>query len=122
MRDHAAATLVERIRQDQRAAMKQGYRVELSELRTILARIANAEAVPVSETINSTSGPIAGATAGVGSTEMPRRELSLADVRDAIAEEIDEIDRALTGVDPASRHAGELAEKREVARRYLPGD
>ena len=56
-------------------------------VRSALAAIANAEAVPVDDGSALNDGPIAGAAGGLGSTEAPRRELSQAEVREIVERE-----------------------------------
>ncbi len=57
-------------------------------VRSALAAIANAEAVPgVERSTSTTGGPIAGAVTGVGSTEAPRRELTADEVREVVEHE-----------------------------------
>ena len=101
-----------------RAALRQGLTVALktrdsdalAALRTAMAAIDNAEAVPA-PTVNSptTSAHVAGARSGLGSTEATRRELSASELRDIlrgqIAEHSGEAERydALGHADAAER-------------------
>ncbi|WP_278255357.1 GatB/YqeY domain-containing protein [Nocardioides convexus] len=64
----------ERLRADLTAAMRRRDRAAVSTLRSVLATIANAEAVPVADTPAATEGPVAGAVVGLGAAEAPRRE------------------------------------------------
>lgn len=97
-----------RLRADLTSAIKARQRDAVSALRTVIAAIDNAEAVeaPASQT-EPTDEHIAGARAGVGSTEVPRRVLCLADalglVQAEISERIAEADRMeLLGQQPTA--------------------
>lgn len=76
-----AQRLRERMRTDLKTAMKARDAMVVSALRTTLAALDNAEAVDASDGPAIGDGPIAGAQAGVGSTEVPRRELAMSEVR-----------------------------------------
>jgi len=95
----------ERLRQALRAAMKARDTVAVSALRSVLAAIANAEAVPPPAVPPDGSAPavtgnqyVAGSTAGVAATEAGRREL--------------------TGGEVAGIVRAEAAERRAAARQY----
>jgi uncharacterized protein YqeY len=79
----------DRLREDLAAAMKARDRVAVTVLRTTLAAIDNAEAVDVSPTEppRADSPHVAGASAGVGSSDVARRMLSDADIRAIIRKE-----------------------------------
>lgn len=111
MIDTQADKLVERIQQDMRQALKDRERIKLDELRSLLARISNAEAVPSPNDM--------GTAQGVGSTEVERKQLSLADVHTIIIAEMHEIESSLLGIDPASDYAVQLQEKLAVLQEYL---
>jgi uncharacterized protein YqeY len=91
-----------RLREALRAAMKAKDTVAVSALRSALAAIGNAEAVSVAAPADgaapSGSRHVAGAAAGLGAAEAPRRELASADVAAIIA--------------------AEVAERRDAARQY----
>lgn len=65
-------------------AMRVGDKDTVDVVRSALAAIANAEAVPVDDASALTEGPIAGAAVGVGATEAPRRELTPEEVREIV--------------------------------------
>jgi uncharacterized protein YqeY len=95
----------ERSQRALRAAMKARDTVAVAALRSVLAAIANAEAVPAAAPLSDGSSPavtgdqyVAGSTAGLAATEAGRRELT--------GEEVAEIVRA------------EAAERRAAARQY----
>lgn len=70
------------LRADVTAAMKARDRDAVSALRTAIAAIDNAEAIATdADHGGQTSGDIAGAVGGVGSTEAARRDLTTPDVR-----------------------------------------
>jgi len=91
-------------------AMKSRDRDALAALRTAIAAIDNAEAVPAPEAAPpATSAHIAGARSGLGAAEAARRELSASELQDIVRGQISEhtleADRydALGQVDSAER-------------------
>jgi uncharacterized protein YqeY len=80
------------LRGDLSAALKARDRVAISALRSALAAIDNAEAVPVEHTPSSTTGNkhVAGAAAGLGAAEAERRHLTEADLRSIVGDEVRE--------------------------------
>ncbi|TQK27137.1 GatB/YqeY domain-containing protein [Arthrobacter sp. SLBN-53] len=99
---HAAMVLRDAMRADLSTAMKARAAETVAALRAGLAAIDNAEAVntPHRTGARSPAGPesvIAGATTGLGSSEVSRRDLTSADVRavigDLVAEYLTEADR-----------------------------
>lgn len=90
MTDSAVATVRAAMRKELVAAMKSRSAEAVSALRTALAAIDNAEAVPAGDPSGHRDAAIAGATSGVGSSEAARRVLSIAEVRavlDGLVEE-----------------------------------
>jgi hypothetical protein len=92
------------------AAMKSGRRDDVATLRTAIATLDNAEAIrPPDRDPSSASAHVAGASAGVGSSDVERRTLTTRDVRriltDLIAELITDADQldALGRRDDASK-------------------
>lgn len=89
-----------RLRAGLAAALKDAIRardtVAVSALRTTLSAIANAEAVgtPTQAAAPVGSPHFAGAVAGLGAGEVPRRQLSAADVHAIVRAEIAERSRA----------------------------
>ncbi len=78
-------------------AMRARDRPAVAALRSLLAAIANAEAVEVVEVRRDaqpggtpTSGPIAGAVTGLGAGDVARRELTPDDLRAVVRAEVDE--------------------------------
>lgn len=78
-----------RLRADLTAAMRAKDRDAARVLRTVLSAIANAEAQPATNEPLSlrTEGPIAGATQGLGSGEVDRRQLGEDDLRSIVDKE-----------------------------------
>ena len=76
----------------------------LAALRTTIAAIDNAEAVPVPDTSRpATSVHIAGSRSGPGSTEAARRQLSASELRDILAGQITEHTREADRYDALGR-------------------
>lgn len=108
-----------RLRADLLTARKVRDTTATAVLRSTLAAIANAEALPVTETAlatdgtasssTSAQGPIAGAATGVGATEAARRDLSDEDIREIISAE--QTERRAAAADMESHGAGEKAEQ-----------
>ena len=81
-RDTSPRTLRDTLRRGLASAIKARELDAVSALRTAIAAIDNAEAVPVPETGQATtSGHIAGARAGVGAAEAARRDLGESEQR-----------------------------------------
>lgn len=88
-----------RLREDLTVALRERDRKKVRVLRTVLSAIANAEAQPASEGAPAPSdGPIAGASLGVGATEVARHDLDAEQVRAIVRTERDE--RVATGRRP----------------------
>jgi uncharacterized protein YqeY len=86
------------LRRDLVSAMKARAAETVSALRTAIAAIDNAEAVPPEGTRQATtSSHFAGARAGVGATEAARRELTGADIRAILGDQIASFDREADG-------------------------
>ncbi len=82
----------ERLQAALTVAMRARDVVAVSALRTALGAIANAEAVQVGPTDAAAlfDGPIAGAVAGLGAGDVPRRALSEDDVREIVRRHVSE--------------------------------
>ncbi|MGN6033376.1 MAG: glutamyl-tRNA amidotransferase [Thermomicrobiales bacterium] len=84
-----------RLRAALTAAMKARDTDAVAALRGAIATIDNAEAVELPDAANAAStGAIAGAMAGVGSTEVARRDLSSAEVRSLVLAQVADRDAA----------------------------
>ncbi|GAA1799083.1 hypothetical protein GCM10009795_050690 [Nocardioides hankookensis] len=104
------ADLPRRLRDDLTAALRARDKDAVRVLRTALAAIANAEAQPeVDETPTSlrSEGVIAGASEGLGSADVARKELGPDDVVAIVRAERD--DRLASADDLEGRRAGEAA-------------
>lgn len=119
------------------AAMKQRDGSAVSALRSAIAALDNAEAIDQSDMIDPvdpdrwapvghrgdvSSDLIAGATAGVGSTEMPRRSLNVAEVRAILQSEVTDRINAARHYTTRGRHdlAEELRSQADILRGYVP--
>jgi uncharacterized protein len=110
------------LRGDLTAALKARDHVAVAALRSALAAIENAEAVPVERPAASLSGNehFAGSTSP-GEVEAVRRELTEADVRSIVEREVRERADAAREYAGLGRedHAQRLRAEAEVLRRYL---
>jgi uncharacterized protein len=111
------------LRRDLTAVLKNGDRVAVAAIRSALAAIDNAEAVEVNaEAIpQASSEHIAGATAGAGSSDVQRRELTDADVAAIVRRQVDERAEAADEYDRLGRHdhAERLRREAAVLAHYL---
>lgn len=85
-------TLRERMSAALTTAMRARDRVAVSALRSALARVANAEAVPVDTMPRA--GAAQDAPIGAGAADAPRRELSEIDVRKVVEADVAEHERS----------------------------
>ncbi|MBK6763816.1 MAG: hypothetical protein IPG68_11360 [Micrococcales bacterium] len=97
-------TLTECLQNDLRDAMRERERTLVSALRSTLAAIANAQAVPASRVAEG-SAHVAGAAAGVGAAEAPRRALSQDQARSIVVTETEELAAHASHLDDVGRHA-----------------
>lgn len=113
--------LREQLRADLKTAMKARDAATVSALRTTLAALDNAEAVVVSDASTRVSGAIAGAQSGVGSTEVSRRVLSLAEMRAILETQVAERVSAAADYQRLGRddESERLRQEADVVRRYL---
>jgi uncharacterized protein len=106
---------------DLKSAMKDRNAVAIKAIRSLMSAIDNAGAVSVeAPKIMPMSGGIAGATAGLGSTEIPRRDLSAEDIKQIIRKEIDEMAKAIESINDHSRpETVQLERQIDLLRGYL---
>jgi hypothetical protein len=106
---------------DLRSAMKEKNVLAVKAIRSLLVAIDNAGAVFVeAPKVMPMSGGIAGATSGLGSTEVSRKELSDADIKQIIQKEIDEMQKAIQIINNPSRpETVQLAEQIQTLGKYL---
>ena len=109
-----------RLATDLARVMKERNTIAVKTIRSLLSDIDNAGAVelPLSEGMVM-SGGIAGATEGVGSTEVQRKELSNEDVQKIIVKEIDEIEKTALMVEKSGTGTSEFIEQIEILKGYL---
>jgi uncharacterized protein YqeY len=104
-------------------AIKARDRPAVTALRTALAALDNATAVSVRAPAAPTDGPIAGAVAGLGTTEAARRELTDADVAAVIETQIAAREEAAVTYEQAGRPepAADLRAEVAVLRGVMAG-
>lgn len=115
-----------RLRAGLTAAMKARDKDAVAALRTALAAIDNAEAVPPVPTVAgpaATSESIAGAAVGLRSTEVARRELTPDDLQVVLRAQVDERHTEAATYDGLGRAdaAERLRREAAVLETYLPG-
>ncbi|HYN65459.1 MAG TPA: hypothetical protein VES93_01140 [Ornithinibacter sp.] len=99
LRDRMSAALM--------SSMKARDPVAIAALRSALARVANAEAVPIDTTPRA--GALHEAPVGAGAADAPRRELTEADVRAVVEAEVAEHERS-------ARHLADAGRPEDAAR------
>lgn len=111
----------EKLSKDLRDVMKKRNEIEIKTIRSLISAIDNAGAVIVEvPKIMPMSGGIAYATDGVGSSEVPRKELSEKDIEKIIRIEIDEITKTIELVKQHSQLDTEQFVKQiNILERYL---
>lgn len=119
MNTMSAATLMTRLQHDMRQALKDRNRLDLEELRSLLARISSAEAIAPSDDGVQNETPIAGAVVGVGNSEAARKLLTLDDLLAVLQAEHDEIMLTISQVGPDTAYGKDLQAKATVVERYL---
>lgn len=111
------------LRDDLTAALKARDRIAIAALRSALAAIDNAEAVPVEHPPNNghSNEHVAGAAIGVGAAEAERRALTEADLRSIVENEVRERSAAAEQYGQAGRAdlAERLRAEAEVLTRHL---
>ena len=100
-------------------AMKARDRVAVAALRSALAAVANAEAVPVDSAPRA--GALEDAASGPGAADAPRRELTEDDVRALVVGEVEDRDRAAAELAGLGRveDAARLTAEADVLRTAL---
>jgi uncharacterized protein YqeY len=117
------------LRNDLTSALKARDRVAITALRSALAAIDNAEAVPLDHTLDAGHPPdnvtgnehVAGSAAGLGAAEAERRHLTEADLRSIVEDEVRERSVAAEEYEQFGRNkfAERLRAEAEVLSRYL---
>lgn len=111
----------EKLSKDLQNAMKEKNEIAIKTIRTLISEIDNAGAVIVKmPKIMPMSGGIAGATDGIGSSEVPRRELSENEIKLIIQKEIDEIAETIELVKQHSQsNTEQFVEQIDILKKYL---
>jgi uncharacterized protein len=111
------------LRDDLTAALRARNRVAVTALRSALAAIDNAEAVPAGHPLDSVTGNehVAGSATGLGAAEAERRPLTEADLRSILENEVRERSAAAEEYERFGRddRAEQLRAEAEVLSRYL---
>jgi uncharacterized protein YqeY len=110
------------LRRDLTAALKARDRVAIAALRSALAAIDNAEAVPVDQSVHSTESEHVAGAVGLGGAEVQRRQLTDTDLQAIVQNEVRERSVAARAYENADRHdlAERLRAEAEVLSRHLP--
>jgi uncharacterized protein YqeY len=110
-----------RLSNDLRIAMKEKNALAVKAIRSLSAAIDNAGAVFVeAPKVMPMSGGIAGASSGLGSTEVQRKDLSANDIKQIIQKEIDEMLKAIELInDQAKPETSQLLEQINILKKYL---
>ena len=112
--------LTELLKNDLKNAMLKRDAVAVSAIRCLISGLDNAGAVEVQEPeIMPLSGNIAGATSGVGSSDVPRRRLDQADVIEIIRREIGELRQVMEMVGEHKGETEEHKQKIKILESYL---
>ncbi|WP_026820534.1 GatB/YqeY domain-containing protein [Arthrobacter castelli] len=111
------------MRRDLKTAMKARDRVAVTAIRSALAAIDNAEAIPVERSVaENGTAEVAASAVGIGAAEADRRDLDAEDMRAIVEAEVN--DRtAVAGEYEQAGHsdAGDkLRAEADVLRGYLP--
>jgi uncharacterized protein len=112
-----------KLRDGLKAALKARDNVAVAALRSALAAIDNAEAIPTDQLSDSATGDehVAGSAVGVGAAEAARRHLTEADLRSIVEAEVRERSAAAQEYEQLGRMdlAERLHAEAEVLSRYL---
>lgn len=106
--------IVEQLQQDLLQARKNKDQDTANVLKNVLARISNAEAVPLDDSQKQQY-------VGVGSAEVARKELTEEDVHAILHEEMDDIQGAIKEMEkyPDHPYVLELQNKATILEKYL---
>ena len=111
----------EKLSKDLKNAMRERDEIAIKTIRSLISEIDNAGAVVVEKPkVMPMSGGIAGATDGIGSSEVPRRELSELDIKQIVQREIDEISKTIELVKQHSQlDTRQYIEQIDILKKYL---
>jgi uncharacterized protein len=109
-----------RLSADLKNAIKERDTLAVKAIRSLMSAIDNAGAVFIeAPKIMPMAGGIAGATDGIGSTEVPRKELSDEEIQQIIQKEIDEITKTIELIKDFSRpEIRQLTEQIKILEKY----
>ncbi|HLR27542.1 MAG TPA: hypothetical protein VK086_02520, partial [Ruania sp.] len=129
--DEEGSGMREVLRAELKSAMRARDRVAVAALRSAIATIDNAEAVPADTPLTGSGAAmseeaqqhVAGAVVGVGNTEVARRDLGEARTRDLVTAEITEREEHAEDYDRLGRadSAEQLRAEAAVLREVLDG-
>lgn len=106
------------MRQALTEAMRARERVAIGALRTTLAALDNAEAVPAAETEPATAA-LEQAPLGAGATDVRRRELGEPENAEIVRSEVDERLAAAAALTGRAEHAERLRAEAAVLERFI---
>lgn len=111
----------EKLSADLKNAMKERDVIAIKTIRSLISEIDNAGAVIIKEPkIMPMSGGIAWATDGIGSSEVPRRELSEKEIEQIIRREIEEITKTIELMKQHSQlDTKQFVEQIDILKKYL---
>lgn len=99
-------TFMNQLRADLLEARKTKDTVRMQALKSLIARVDNAEAIPTAQTgVEVDSQFFAGAKSGLGSTEAERKILTMQDIQNIITSEIAEIEATLNDLKDSGQGA-----------------
>ncbi len=106
---------------DLKTAMKEKNEIAIKTIRSLISEIDNRGAVIVKKPkVMPMSGGIAGATDGIGSSEVLRRDISEIEIKQIIQKEIDEINKTIELVKKHSQlGTGQFVKQVEILQKYL---
>ncbi len=106
---------------DLRRALKERNEIAIKTIRSLLSDLDNAGAVAVeAPEVMPMAGGIAGATDGLGSTEVPRKILSEMEIKQIIQREIDELLKTIELVEHHTQvDTQQLTEQVRILEGYL---
>ena len=118
----SAESLIRRLREGLRSAIRSRDASAAAALRSALAAIENAEAVDAAAAPPSEPGVIAGGVRGLGRGEVQRRPLDAAEALGILEAEVAEREAAAGDYERAGREAeaGRLRAEAALLRKHLP--
>lgn len=118
MTDNDPRNFTERIQSDMRNSMKEKDLVKTKTLKNLLARFSAAEAVNSPQANIDINATIAGAANGVGVTEVPRRDLTVLELKALIKDEMNELQGTINQLERPSEYRASLVAQLDILREY----